>query len=99
MRPVFGTELPLSVKENPTLKTNLFSVYPNPASDQFIIQSPSQIEKATYTIINSLGQKISDGKVETFTQITTENLSTGIYFLILKVNDQLVQQQKIIIQH
>lgn len=99
MRPVFGSELPVGIKENLTSKNNLFSIYPNPASDQFMIRS-EQVENASYTIINAMGQTVAEGKIEDQLQtVTTENLSSGIYFLILKVNGRLVQQQKIIIQH
>ncbi len=99
IRPVFGTSLPVSVKELTIKPENLFSVYPNPASNNFVIKS-QQVEKGTYTIINSMGQKITEGNIETSSQvINTENLSNGLYFLILKINDKLVQQNKIIIQH
>lgn len=99
IRPVFGIHKPVSVKELKLNTTNLFSVYPNPASDNLIIHS-EQYEKGTYTFINSIGQKIAEGNIESSSQqITTENLSNGIYFLILKVNDKIVQQNKIIIQH
>lgn len=100
IRPVFGTSLPVSVKELKIDPSNiLFSVYPNPASDNLIIRS-AQFEKGTYHIINSIGQKITDGKIDSSSQtINTESLTNGLYFLILKINDKIVQQNKIIIQH
>ncbi|MBL7911420.1 MAG: T9SS type A sorting domain-containing protein [Bacteroidia bacterium] len=99
MRPVFGSELPVGLKENLTSKNNLFSIYPNPASDQFMIRS-EQIDNASYTLVNTMGQTVIENKIESQQQsVTTENLSNGIYFLILKVKGQLVQQNKIIIQH
>ncbi|MBA2613329.1 MAG: T9SS type A sorting domain-containing protein [Bacteroidetes bacterium] len=99
IRPVFGTDLPLGVKENSSLKTNLFSIYPNPSADQFMISS-EKTEKASYILMNSLGQKVAEARIEDQLQtVNTQNLSNGIYFLILKINDRLVQQQKIIIQH
>ncbi len=99
IRPVFGVHKPVSVKEFNINKTNLFSVYPNPASENIIVHS-EQFEKGSYTIINSIGQKITEGNIENASQtIKTENLSNGLYFLILKINDKIVQQNKIIIQH
>ena len=99
MRPIFGSELPTGIKENSLSKNDVFLIYPNPSSSYFVIRA-KQSEKASYMIFNSIGQKISNGKIEDQEQIVnTENLSNGIYFLILKINDQLVQQQKIIIQH
>lgn len=99
IRPVFGVHIPVSVKELNKTKSNVFSVYPNPAADNLIIQS-QEFDKGTYTLINSIGQKISDGKIESSSQsINTSYLSNGLYFLILKVNDKIVQQNKIIIQH
>jgi hypothetical protein len=99
IRPVFGAELPVGVKENLSSKNNLFSIYPNPASDQFMIRS-EQMENASYTVINAMGQTVAENKIESQLQtVSTENLSNGIYFLILKVNGRLEQQHKIIIQH
>ncbi|MEO6303971.1 MAG: T9SS type A sorting domain-containing protein, partial [Bacteroidia bacterium] len=88
LRPVFGTDAPVGIKENTSSKNNPFSIYPNPGNDHFIIQT-EQTEKASYTLINALGQKVSEGKIETQQQIVnTENLNSGIYFLIFKINDQ-----------
>ncbi len=100
IRPVFGTDPPTTgIKENSHLKNNLFSVYPNPVSDQFIIQS-DRTEKESYTLINSIGQKITEGEIDDQKQVVhTDNLSNGIYFLILKIKGQPVQQHKIIVQH
>lgn len=99
IRPVFGVHIPVTVKELNITKSNMFSVYPNPTANNLIIQS-LEFDKGTYTLINSLGQKISDGKIESSSQsINTSDLSNGLYFLILKVNDKIVQQNKIIIQH
>ncbi len=99
IRPVFGVNLPVGIKDLKTTTTNLFAVYPNPASNNVTIYS-EQFEKGNYMIINSIGQKITEGNIESSSQIiNTENLSNGLYFLILKVNDKIVQQNKIIIQH
>jgi hypothetical protein len=47
-----------------------------------------------------MGQIIIETNIEeTLHQINTENINNGVYFLILKSNNQLVQKQKIIIQH
>lgn len=57
---------------------SVFNIYPNPASDQVIIdlQNENTLQKAT--IYNSLGQIV---KTSTATTINTSDLSTGIYIL------------------
>lgn len=99
IRPVFGVTMPVGIAETRTEKIDLFSIYPNPASGQVTIRS-EQFEKGTYTLINSVGQIINEGKIESSEHsIATENLNNGLYFLILKINNKAVQQNKIIIQH
>ena len=77
-----------------------FNVYPNPAMDQFTIQA-FEAEENSYQLLNSLGQIIkTDSFITTEHSVQTENLSQGVYILIIQNNKRkLVQQQKIIIQH
>jgi len=100
IRPVFGSYFPVGINEKQEEeKTNTFSVYPNPASDRVTIYT-EKFEKANYTLVNSIGQIISEGKIENAEHtLQTDNLSNGLYFLILKINGKPVQQNKIIIQH
>lgn len=99
LRPVFGTNPPTTgIKEIAKSNLNLFSVYPNPATDKFTIQS-DHLEKGSFTLVNAVGQIINEGMIENQKQIiNTENLNSGIYFLILKIKDQPMEQHKIIIQ-
>ena len=107
LRPVFGTEPPAGLKESyNNIKDNLFSVYPNPTSEVLNVKliSESFLEKNSgdlkIQILNSIGQIVFDENQNSKDfQVNTQNFSNGIYFLILKIDNKLVQQQKIIIQH
>ena len=101
IRPVFGKTLPhtAGIKEEQNAKNNFFLVYPNPASDQLTIKS-TPVEKASYALLNIMGQEVGEGNLGSSGQtINTGNLNNGIYLLVLKINNRMVQQQKIIIQH
>jgi hypothetical protein len=101
MHPVFGTYLPLvGLKEIPTsAKNKNFLVYPNPASSQFIIRS-NTLNSASYLLFNSIGQLVKEEPILTNEQsVSTEELSSGVYVLILNNKGQAAQQQKIIVQH
>jgi hypothetical protein len=108
LRPVFGKKIPhpLTVRENFLNKPEEFMVYPNPSSDYFVIQSVDMSNTA-YQLFNAMGQtiteesitfKITDEQKDNFI-VDTHALSNGVYFLILKKNNNIVQQHKIIIQH
>lgn len=108
MRPIFGKKVipPLSISENYFSKKDVFIVYPNPASDFFTIQSRN-IHDASFQLFNTMGQLIreedinqtvSDDEMDSY-NINTSQFSNGIYFLVLKKNNTIVQQHKIIIQH
>ncbi len=102
MRAVFGKKIPSPVGINENIftdKNNSFIVYPNPANNQLIVRAKAN-EKTSYQLINVMGQIIDENKLEESEHIVnTENINIGVYFLILKANNQLVQKQKIIIQH
>lgn len=69
---------------------NILSLYPNPAKDQ--IHLP--VNNLPYTIINTQGKAIQNGRVEG-QRIPIESLPTGIY--ILQVNDdQKIYQAKFV---
>lgn len=76
---------PNIVTENNTIEQpdNNIKVYPNPATDYVIVQSPSRLVNASlYSIQGSLIKQIQ-GK-ENRTKIELSNLKSGIYILKLK---------------
>lgn len=106
MRPVFGTEPPTGIKQNSISKNDLFLAYPNPGNellnikltDDFYQKQNSQ--HAKIQLLDPLGQLLVNEDIANLNPtINIQNFPNGIYFLSLKINDQLVQQQKIIIQH
>lgn len=60
-----------------------FNIYPNPVTDDLIIESESlQITK--FEIFNSVGQSILSGNFKTKSIVQTKNLSEGIYLIKLQ---------------
>ena len=81
----FGTDATLSNQSFDSLSGVL--IYPNPTTNELNISLNSDFETATsYTIYNSLGQKISNKKVdsESDLKINTSNYSNGIYFITIE---------------
>ena len=70
-------------------KKNAITVNPNPFSDIFSVQLPTENTFTSYDIVNSLGQKVESGKIES-QLILKFNLqeSHGLYFLNLKSNTE-----------
>ncbi len=101
IRPIFGKTLPHPVGINDLSQDQAerLLVYPNPASDQLHVVYHGT-RPLDYTFLNAMGQVTSEGSISADNGlISTAELPNGIYFLTLKDNKQLVQQQKIIIQH
>ena len=73
-------EAGLSVTEN--LFDNLL-VYPNPSSDFIYLNTNFTLD---YTLYNSIGQKISDGKADY--EIDISNLQSGVYYISFKKDSQ-----------
>ncbi|MFN3917846.1 MAG: T9SS type A sorting domain-containing protein [Flavobacteriales bacterium] len=74
----------------------LFSVYPNPASNEFTVSSSKE---GVYNLVNSLGQVVKTIEIKrnnNFT-ITVSDLSSGVYYLVGGLNPG--QSHKIIIMN
>ena len=67
------------------------SVYPNPAKDFFMINSPSQ---ADYTIYNTIGQSVQQGKAQG--KVDIQSLKPGVYIVQVKTEDNKVESTKLI---
>lgn len=61
-------------------------IYPNPAQDFITIESVDEAQIETYEIYSLLGERIQSGNLEHNTQISIENISTGIYWLQVHSN-------------
>ena len=69
------------VTETMGIAKTVWSVYPNPVSDELIIEAENLNENTRFEIINSVGQVISAGTLMTKTSIKTSHFPMGIYLL------------------
>ena len=77
-------------------KNNIFSVYPNPAKDNFFIESSANSNLISlYTLNGILIRKFKSNL--NLTQIDVDDLERGVYILEIS-NDSGVNYQKILIQ-
>jgi hypothetical protein len=83
-----------SVQEN-QLTNIVLSIYPNPTNDFIHINASTSITNESYSIINTLGQTVLNGKVENDnTTINVQTLQAGVYFL--QIGSKQTQSYKII---
>jgi carboxypeptidase T len=79
------------------LENNLFEIYPNPSNSSFYVQTNS-IQNTIIEVVNLLGQVEFTANIENNkTQVSTENLVEGSYFIYLKVNQEIVDIQRLMI--
>lgn len=100
LRPVFGgPAAAVGVQEIKNEKESLFRIYPNPANDMLYAKFLNDSkENSTLEIYSSLGQMVTSVKTEnTITEIPVAQLSSGIYFVMLKQEGTVLAQQKLII--
>ena len=77
-------------------------IYPNPAENEFeLIFLLSSREDIQISILNSLGQEISNQIIEDFIgqykkRIDVSNLSKGAYFIQLKTTDKVYNKKLIL---
>jgi hypothetical protein len=64
-----------------TRNNKLIKVYPNPVSDELIIDIEGKIEIPDFEILNSLGQIVFKGNLSEKTIVQTTNFAPGIYLL------------------
>lgn len=69
---------------------NGITLYPNPSKDFFTISLPESLEsKGSFEIFNNVGQKIYAKNINNNSdlQVNTSSLSSGIYFITLKIGN------------
>ncbi|HEX5002155.1 MAG TPA: T9SS type A sorting domain-containing protein [Bacteroidia bacterium] len=74
------------------------TVYPNPATTSFTIDSPSA-GNSSYFIYNATSQLVASGKVNSILTVPTGHLSPGIYLLKIITNTTCVNEKLIIQTH
>lgn len=88
-----------TLTNNELLLTNSkIFVYPNPSKDNFVLEiSENFQEKLEYTIYDVQGKNLIAGIIiDTKTQINTQQIQNGFYFLNVTKNKQLLKVIKII---
>lgn len=78
---------------------NAVSIFPNPFSSQTTLQTNVPLTNATLTVDNYIGQTVAQIKSISGQTITfnRDNLPSGLYFVRLTENNQIIATNKIII--
>ena len=64
-----------------TGNSGVIKVYPNPVSDELIIENNGTKNSLSYNIRNSIGQIVFKGNLSERTVVQTTNFSPGIYLM------------------
>lgn len=102
IHPIFGgSQVAIGIKElfHNASGENIATFYPNPANDVLFAVKPNDSQDIyDLEIYSSVGQKLKDLRLnERVSEINTTDLAPGIYFVVLKNENSVVAQQKIII--
>ena len=76
-------------------KNRIIKVYPNPFSNELIIEMEGNYEKLNFEILNSIGQVVFKGNLVKKTTLQTNNFPAGVYLVKLQ-NDKTYEFKKII---
>ncbi|CAM3624367.1 T9SS type A sorting domain-containing protein [Flavobacterium gelidilacus] len=82
-------------------KDKVFSLYPNPARDLVTIQYDLDVENTNVEVYDISGRVINHYKLSSSRgelQVNTSTYQAGIYIVIVKQNDTILLQQKLIIE-
>lgn len=73
----------VGIREYASLNDGLL-IYPNPASSKLFLKLNTKVDKATYKVLNALGQIVLSGSLyPELNSINVENLKTGFYIIEL----------------
>jgi len=77
----------------------LFSIFPNPFSDQTTLQTDNFLHSATLTVDNVFGQTVKEIKNISGQTITLhrDNLPSGVYFVRLTQDNKIITTNKLVI--
>jgi hypothetical protein len=73
----------------------IIKVYPNPVSNELIIEIDGNTEKLNFEILNTIGQVVFKGNLVEKTTVQTSNFAPGVYLIKLK-NGKTFEFKKII---
>jgi hypothetical protein len=99
----FNAEGESDISEEILARTEFSAAYPNPASSHvsFNYDIPQEVKMAEVVITNLLGAVVYEGAVEGYVgtkRIDVSNLTEGIYFATLKLDNEIATSQKILVQ-
>lgn len=94
---LYSVDLGGSINENRTLN---FNIFPNPLNDNAIIELDNYYNKLELCVFDIQGNLVKKQNFENINSMTLNinNLKSGLYFIKLKSNNNLVGVKKIIIQ-
>ncbi|BDD00793.1 PKD domain-containing protein [Persicobacter psychrovividus] len=75
---------------------SVISIYPNPATDH--IRVDTALEQAQLVIFDLNGRQVLEQNLSFNTEISTANLSSGMYIVQIVAQGQLVETQKLLIK-
>jgi hypothetical protein len=70
-------------------------IYPNPVSNELIIEMPDNKETVSFEILNSIGQVVFKGSLLKKTVVQTTNFAKGIHLIKLD-NNKTFEFRKIV---
>ena len=76
-------------------KPNAFNAYPNPVTNELIIEISGNRDEIGFEIYNSIGQLMFEDKMKEKTKISTANFVAGMYLIKLE-NGKKFEFKKII---
>jgi len=77
----------------------LLKIYPNPNNGSFKIQIDTEIKNGQVVLINAIGQKVFEQKIERGTnEIDTNDLKQGLYTYILLDNNVQISNGKLVFE-
>jgi hypothetical protein len=79
--PRTGITLPSNISDK-TMDDKSILIYPNPVIDELTVQSKSGIDTFSFSLFNSIGQLLNQGRTNT---ISFHELPAGVYFV--KINE------------
>jgi hypothetical protein len=82
-------------------KKSIFTLYPNPTKDNFTLQYDLAQEKASVELYDISGRIIYQNTLSSTAgelQVNTSNYQVGIYIVVIKKDNKVIQQEKLIIE-